>query len=99
MCVKNTILFEQHRPGDYGEDGSLWTLVMTNPDGHFEEDEAEYLHWMVANIPCKEGVADASSGETICPYLQTFPPFGTGFHRFIFVLYKQVQLQYYNLCF
>jgi len=77
------------RPGDYGEDGSLWTLVMTNPDGHFEEDEAEYLHWMVANIPCKEGVADASSGETICPYLQPFPPFGTGFHRFIFVLYKQ----------
>jgi len=73
-----------------GDDDSLWTLVMTNPDGHFEEDEAEYLHWMVANISGQGGVADlATSGDTICPYLQPFPPYGTGFHRFVFVLYKQ----------
>ena len=67
---------------------------MTNPDGHFEEDEAEYLHWMVANISGQGGVADlATSGDTICPYLQPFPPYGTGFHRFVFVLYKQVSIK------
>lgn len=38
-----------------------------------------------ANIPGQ----DVSKGETIVPYLQPFPPRGTGFHRHIFVLYKQ----------
>ena len=71
------------------EEGSLWTLVMSNPDGHFYQDEAEYLHWMVANIPSN---GDISKGEVICPYLQPFPPFGTGFHRHVFVLYKQASL-------
>lgn len=28
-------------------------------------------------------------GEKIVPYLQPIPPKGTGFHRHIFVLYKQ----------
>ena len=27
---------------------SLWTLVMTNPDGHFVQEDKEYLHWMVS---------------------------------------------------
>ncbi len=29
-----------------GED-TLWTLTLTNPDGHFTDENAEYLHWMV----------------------------------------------------
>lgn len=33
--------------------------------------------------------SDVSKGEIIVPYLQPFPPRGTGFHRHIFVLYKQ----------
>lgn len=32
---------------------------------------------------------DVSKGETIVPYLQPFPPKGTGYHRHIFILYKQ----------
>lgn len=32
---------------------------------------------------------DVSKGEVIVPYLQPFPPKGTGYHRHIFVLYKQ----------
>jgi len=78
--------------GDNGEgDDSLWSLVMTSLDGHFSEDEAEYLHWMVANIQGKDGTVEdaAATGETVCPYLQPFPPHGTGFQRFVFVLYKQ----------
>ena len=65
---------------------SLWTLVLTNPDGHFTDESSEYLHWMVGNI---KG-SDIASGQTVCDYLQPFPPKGTGYHRYIFVLYKQV---------
>ena len=68
---------------------------MSNPDGHFTDDNAEYLHWMVGNIPCDgsfgtEETDIARLGENICPYLQPFPPYGTGFHRFVFILYKHV---------
>lgn len=66
---------------------SLWTLVLTNPDGHFKEENKEYVHWMIGNIPN----GDISKGDLIVPYLQPFPPKGTGYHRHIFVLYKQEQ--------
>jgi large subunit ribosomal protein L38 len=29
------------------EGDSLWTLVLTNPDGHFKEENKEYVHWMM----------------------------------------------------
>lgn len=29
-----------------GNDG-LWTLIMTNPDGHLTENNKEYVHWFV----------------------------------------------------
>ena len=82
------------KPGEAGtqpevswrsKDEDLWTLVLTAPDSHLVEEVAEYLHWMVTNI---RG-SDLNSGEEIANYLQPFPPFGTGFHRFAFVLYKQ----------
>lgn len=84
------------------EEECFYTLVLSNPDGHFTEDNAEYLHWMVGNIPSNanlsannENLDSANSdiarhGETVCPYLQPFPPHGTGFHRFVFILYKHV---------
>ncbi|XP_050302301.1 39S ribosomal protein L38, mitochondrial [Anthonomus grandis grandis] len=64
---------------------TLWTLVMTNPDGHFVDNDKEYVHWFVGNIPGNK----IENGETIIEYLQPFPPKGTGYHRFIFILYKQ----------
>lgn len=64
---------------------SWWTLVLTNPDGHFTESDKEYCHWFVANIPN----GDVAKGERIVPYLQPISPKGTGFHRHVFVLYKQ----------
>lgn len=30
-----------------GGDDKLYTLVMTNPDSHMTDNEAEVLHWMV----------------------------------------------------
>lgn len=26
---------------------SLWTLVLTNPDGHLTDNNSEYVHWFV----------------------------------------------------
>ncbi|XP_045494663.1 39S ribosomal protein L38, mitochondrial [Colias croceus] len=70
----------------YEADGdSLWTLVLTSLDGHLTESDKEYVHWLVANIPGK----DIGKGDTIVDYLQPFPLKGTGYHRYVFVLYKQ----------
>lgn len=39
-----------------------------------------------ANIP---GGNDVLKGDQIVPYLQPIPAKGTGYHRHVFVLYKQ----------
>ncbi|XP_065503931.1 large ribosomal subunit protein mL38 isoform X1 [Caloenas nicobarica] len=64
---------------------SLWTVLFTNPDGHLRDAHSEYLHWLVTNIPGN----DIQSGKEICHYLPPFPAMGTGYHRFIFLLFKQ----------
>ncbi|KAM4715491.1 large ribosomal subunit protein mL38 [Anableps anableps] len=67
------------------EGGSLWTLLLTSPDEHLLDNEAEYLHWLVGNIP--GGAVQA--GEELCHYLPPFPARGTGFHRYVYILFKQ----------
>ncbi|XP_050737437.1 39S ribosomal protein L38, mitochondrial-like [Eriocheir sinensis] len=69
----------------HSEPNTLWTLILTNPDGNLMDNDLECLHWFVGNI--KE--SDISTGEVMCDYLQPFPPRGTGYHRMVFVLYKQ----------
>lgn len=29
------------------DNDSLWTLVLTNPDGHLTRNDAEYVHWFM----------------------------------------------------
>ncbi|PKU32934.1 hypothetical protein llap_16762 [Limosa lapponica baueri] len=53
--------------------------------GHLRDTDSEYLHWLVTNIPGN----DIKSGKEICHYLPPFPAMGTGYHRFIFLLFKQ----------
>uniref|UniRef100_A0A8C2CKV8 Large ribosomal subunit protein mL38 n=1 Tax=Cyprinus carpio TaxID=7962 RepID=A0A8C2CKV8_CYPCA len=67
------------------EENSLWTLLLTSPDEHLLDGEQEYLHWLVGNIPGNS----VSSGEELCPYISPFPARGTGFHRYIYILFKQ----------
>ncbi|XP_061415350.1 large ribosomal subunit protein mL38 [Lethenteron reissneri] len=67
---------------------SLWTLILTNLDGHLQDNESEYLHWFVGNIPGGR----VSMGQTVCHYLTPFPAKGTGYHRLVFLLYKQEHL-------
>ncbi|KAK0051421.1 39S ribosomal protein L38 mitochondrial [Biomphalaria pfeifferi] len=66
-------------------DDSLWSLIMTSPDGNLEDSSKEILHWFIGNIP--GSLVD--KGETVCNYLQPFPPNGVGFLRYVFILFKQ----------
>ncbi|XP_023224273.1 39S ribosomal protein L38, mitochondrial-like [Centruroides sculpturatus] len=70
----------------------LWTLVLTNLDGHLTDSNSEYLHWFIGNIKGN----NILSGEVICDYLQPFPPRGTGYHRLVFILYKQEAIVDYS---
>ncbi|CAG5911895.1 unnamed protein product [Menidia menidia] len=67
------------------EQDSLWTVLLTSPDEHLQHNEAEYIHWLVGNIP---GSA-VQKGEELCHYLPPVPARGTGFHRYIYILFKQ----------
>ncbi|XP_040845582.1 39S ribosomal protein L38, mitochondrial isoform X1 [Ochotona curzoniae] len=67
------------------DEGSRWTLLLTNLDGHLLEPDAEYVHWLVTNIPGNR----LAEGEESCPYLPPFPARGSGFHRYAFLLFKQ----------
>lgn len=41
-----------------------------------------------SNIPVDEnGFSKISAGELVCPYLPPIPPRGSGYHRYVFVLY------------
>ncbi len=62
-----------------------WTMILTSPDSHLVENEKEYLLWMIGNIPGQ----DVEHGDVLCDYLQPFPAKGTGFHRQVFILFKQ----------
>lgn len=33
---------------------SLWTLIMTNPDGHLTENDKEYVHWFMYDLKFNE---------------------------------------------
>ncbi|KAG5869667.1 hypothetical protein JTB14_035594 [Gonioctena quinquepunctata] len=89
VCFGNIIKPREAKQKPYvtyeSDANSFWSLILTNPDGHFTEKDSEYIHWFVGNIP---GNA-VEKGETLTEYLQPFPPKGTGYHRHIFVLYKQ----------
>lgn len=66
------------------KDGSLWTLIMTTPDGNLSTCN-EYCHWFIGNIPGNR----VKEGEELIDYLRPIAPYGIGYCRYIFVLYKQ----------
>eukprot|EP00117_Sycon_ciliatum_P028898 scpid82552/ scgid23127/ 39S ribosomal protein L38, mitochondrial len=79
----------QTRPSMFfkpGSDDTLYTMIMTTPDGNIFAYREEVLHWMACNIPGNK----IDQGDEICPYLPPIPCEGTGYHRYAFVLLKQV---------
>lgn len=65
----------------------FYTLVMIDPDSpsRMEPLNREFAHWLVGNIPGRH----VDQGETLFEYIPAFPKSGTGFHRYIFLLYQQ----------
>jgi phosphatidylethanolamine-binding protein (PEBP) family uncharacterized protein len=79
--------------------GTLYfTLMFVDLDmpSRLESNRYEYIHWLVVNIPPSSSssspdseTAVTSVGETILSYLPPMPPFASGLHRYVFVLYLQ----------
>ncbi len=60
---------------------------MTDPDApsRKEPTRGEIKHWLVVNIPGFQ----ISKGETLAAYRGSGPSLGSGFHRYVFLVYKQ----------
>ncbi|KAF4400161.1 hypothetical protein G4B88_019370 [Cannabis sativa] len=70
-----------------GEDmRTSYTLIMTDPDAPSPSDPylKEHLHWIVTDIP---GTTNVLFGKEIVSYEAPKPM--VGFHRFVFILFKQ----------
>lgn len=48
-----------------------------------------YLFKLIFSFSSNIPNGNVSKGDVIVPYLQPFPSKGTGYQRFIFILYKQ----------
>ncbi|CRK92645.1 CLUMA_CG006196, isoform A [Clunio marinus] len=72
-----------------GDEGAFYALLMTDPDApsRMEPTAREFRHWLKVNIPSN----DLNNGETIVQFAESGPPMHTGLHRYIFLLFKQIQ--------
>ncbi|XP_076372164.1 protein D3-like isoform X1 [Tachypleus tridentatus] len=71
------------------EDDTFYTLCMTDPDAPSRHNPKfrEWHHWLVVNIPGN----NISEGDVLSEYVGSGPPKGTGLHRYIFLVYKQLE--------
>ncbi|XP_041463594.1 protein D3-like [Lytechinus variegatus] len=69
------------------EDGALYTILFTDPDSpsRTDPDRVEVVHWLVFNIPG----CDVSKGLVHAEYIESGPREETGFHRYVYLVYKQ----------
>eukprot|EP01084_Bolivina_argentea_P017420 32541_1 len=74
---------------DSGDD--YFTLLMVDPDApsHAEPTRAEWLHWLIVNIPCKNDdvKCGTNGGNIIKEYKEPSPPKSTGDHRYCIYLF------------
>ncbi|GAB0087835.1 hypothetical protein DMENIID0001_021890 [Sergentomyia squamirostris] len=70
---------------------AFYTLVMINPDAPRRDNpfEANWLHFLTVNVPGHRFAFGLHMGEVIAEYVGAGPADGTGFHRYIFLLYQQ----------
>ncbi|KAG0323005.1 hypothetical protein BG000_002750, partial [Podila horticola] len=85
------ISFQSDSPND------KYTLIMTDPDAPSRSNPKfrEWRHWVVSNISGSSSLsgfqpANVSHGTVLTPYMGPAPPGGSGPHRYVFLLYKQV---------
>jgi phosphatidylethanolamine-binding protein (PEBP) family uncharacterized protein len=62
-----------------------------DPDAPSKENPrfGPFRHWVLTNIP---GSADFTQASELSTYMGPAPPPKTGDHRYIFLLYKQAQI-------
>ncbi|KAL5283911.1 PEBP1 family protein [Megaselia abdita] len=67
--------------------GALYTLLFADPDVPSRSDKSmgEVRHWMVVNIPGNK----VDKGQTVFEYIGSAPDPGSGFHRYVFLVFKQ----------
>lgn len=63
-----------------------YTLAMLTPDGRgMKGDGIVHIHWLITNL--NNGTADG--GDVLIDYSPADPAKDTGYHRFVFCLFKQ----------
>jgi len=69
---------------------SMFSLVMIDPDNLSREKPtvAEWLHWLVANIPASNIIEGINGGQHQMAYGSPGPQPRTGPHRYIILLYE-----------
>ncbi|CAH2094032.1 unnamed protein product [Euphydryas editha] len=69
------------------EPDNYYVLAMTDPDAPSRKEPTlrEWNHWLVGNIPG----GNVTAGETLTQFIGSGPPQGTGFHRYVFLVYQQ----------
>jgi len=69
------------------EPSVYYTLSMTDPDAPSRTNfsRSPVNHWLVVNIAGN----NLAGGDVMMPYRPSGPPQGTGFHRYVFLLFKQ----------
>ncbi|KAG0750188.1 hypothetical protein G6F57_000448 [Rhizopus arrhizus] len=67
---------------------SQYALLMVDPDAPSKETptNAPFRHWVVVNIPSS---GDLALADQLSTYIGPGPPVNSGYHRYIFLLYKQ----------
>uniref|UniRef100_A0A914E7S8 Phosphatidylethanolamine-binding protein n=1 Tax=Acrobeloides nanus TaxID=290746 RepID=A0A914E7S8_9BILA len=69
---------------------SQFTLVMIDPDNLSRKNPsvAEWLHWLVANIPASNIIEGINGGQHQQPYGSPAPQPRTDLHRYVLVLFE-----------
>ncbi|XP_075984222.1 protein D3-like [Anticarsia gemmatalis] len=66
---------------------AYYTVAMVDPDvpSRVNRSQGEWQHWIVGNFPGN----GEDCGETLSEYVGAGPPAGSGFHRYVFLVYEQ----------
>ena len=81
-----------------GNDDKKYTLICTDPDAPDREGHAyrEFIHWVRSDISGASLASGTIDGTDNLPYVGPGPPYNSGDHRYIFLLFEQ-PAEGYNL--
>jgi len=73
-----------------GEEGTLYTVVMTDPDAISRQNPLfrEFVHYAAVNVTGSEISADSDVNVAL-QYAGPGPPYNSGLHRYVWLVYAQ----------